>query len=353
VSVSPAVSGPPVPGPPVSGPPATVPAPAPPLRPAPVLGIVVPCYNEEPVLPELARRLGEILDGLEAEGRIAPGSHATFVDDGSRDRTWPIIASLHARDPRWRGVKLSRNRGHQNALMAGLGTAGGDAVVTVDADLQDDPEAIGRMVDAYREGAEIVFGVRSARRADTAFKRHSARGFYRLLESLGVEVVHDHADYRLMSRRAVDALHHYPESNLFLRALIPQLGYRTAVVTYERAERFAGDSKYPLRKMLGFAFEGITSFSTRPLRLIMLLGCAVSVLSFLLGLWAILAETVFHVTVPGWASTVVPIYFICGLQTFCLGLVGEYIGKIYLETKRRPRFLVDEVLAPDRAAGGE
>ncbi|SHK09027.1 Glycosyltransferase involved in cell wall bisynthesis [Roseomonas rosea] len=323
------------------------------LRPAPVLGIVVPCYNEEEVLPELARRLDEILDGLIAEGRIAPSSHVTFVDDGSRDRTWALIASFHAQSPRWRGVKLSRNRGHQNALMAGLSSAGGDAVISVDADLQDDPAAIGRMVDAYREGAEIVFGVRSARRTDTAFKRLTAQGYYRFLAALGVEIVHDHADYRLLSRRALDALHRYRESNLFLRALIPQLGFKTAVVTYERSSRFAGESKYPLRRMLSLAFEGVTSFSTRPLRLIMVLGSVVSVISVLLGIWALLAELVFHVTVPGWASTVVPIYFICGLQTFCLGVVGEYVGKIYLEAKQRPRFLIEEELAPaeERRAG--
>jgi glycosyltransferase involved in cell wall biosynthesis len=294
------------------------------------------------------RRLDEILDGLISEGRIARGSHVTFVDDGSRDRTWALIAGYHARSPRWRGVKLSRNRGHQNALMAGLSSAGGDALISVDADLQDDPAAIGRMVDAYRQGAEIVFGVRSARRTDTAFKRHTAQGYYRLLAALGVEIVHDHADYRLLSRRALDGLHRYRESNLFLRALIPQLGFRTAVVTYERSSRFAGQSKYPLARMLGLAFEGITSFSTRPLRLIMLLGSIVSAASFLLGIWAIVAEVVFHVTVPGWASTVVPIYFICGLQTFCLGVVGEYIGKIYLETKQRPRFLIEERLTPER-----
>ena len=317
------------------------------LRRPPVLGIVVPCYNEEEVLPELVRRLEEILDGLVAEGRIDPASHVTFVDDGSRDRTWALIAAFHARSPRWRGVKLSRNRGHQNALMAGLSAADGDAVISVDADLQDDPAAIGRMVDAYRAGAEIVFGVRSARRTDTTFKRLTARGYYRLLSILGAEVVHDHADYRLLSRRALDALHRYRESNLFLRALIPQLGFRTAVVTYERSSRFAGESKYPLRRMLSLGFEGITSFSTRPLRLIMLLGSFVSSVSFLLGIWALLAELVFQVTVPGWTSTVVPIFFICGVQTFCLGVVGEYVGRIYLETKQRPRFLIEEQLAPE------
>ncbi|MFH5923531.1 glycosyltransferase family 2 protein [Roseomonas xinghualingensis] len=319
------------------------------MRPPPTLGIVVPCYNEEPVLPELVRRLAGILDELIVEGRIRADSHVTFIDDGSRDRTWALITAFHASSTRWRGVKLSRNRGHQNALMAGLGHAPGDALISVDADLQDDPAAIGRMVDAYREGAEIVFGVRNGRPTDTAFKRHTAQGYYKLLSALGVEIVHDHADYRLLSRRALDALQHYRESNLFLRALIPQLGFKTAVVTYERSSRFAGKSKYPLRKMLSFAFEGITSFSTRPLRLIMLLGFAVSIISFLLAIWAIMAELVFQVTVPGWTSTVVPIYFICGLQTFCLGIVGEYIGKIYLETKQRPRFLIEETLAPKTA----
>jgi glycosyltransferase involved in cell wall biosynthesis len=321
------------------------------LRAAPVLGIVVPCYNEEEVLPELVRRLTETLDRLITEGCVQADSHVTFVDDGSRDRTWAVITELHEQSSRWRGVKLSRNRGHQNALMAGLATAEGDVLISVDADLQDDPNAIARMVGAYREGAEIVFGVRSARRTDTAFKRHTAQAYYRLLSTLGVEIVHDHADYRLLSRRALNALHRYRESNLFLRALIPQLGFKTAIVTYERSARFAGESKYPLRKMLSLAFEGVTSFSTRPLRLIMLLGCVVSVISFLLGCWAVLMALVFQVTVPGWASTVVPIYLICGLQTFCLGIVGEYIGKIYLETKQRPRFVIEEMLPSDGEPG--
>jgi glycosyltransferase involved in cell wall biosynthesis len=313
-------------------------------RPTPALSIVIPCYNEEDVLPELIRRLAEILDGLIAEDRITADSHVIFVDDGSRDRTWALIAAFHASSRRWRGVKLSRNRGHQNALMAGLVSAEGDVVISVDADLQDDPAAIGLMVDAYRDGAEVVFGVRSERHTDTAFKRHTAQAYYRLLSILGVEIVHNHADYRLLSRRALEALHQYRESNLFLRALIPQLGFKTATVTYERAKRFAGVSKYPLKRMLALAFEGVTSFSTRPLRLIMLLGSVVSFFSILLGVWAILAEAVFHITLPGWASTVVPIYFICGLQTFCLGVVGEYVGRIYLETKQRPRFLIEEQL---------
>ena len=317
------------------------------MRAAPSLDVVVPCYNEEEVLPETARQLGALLDALLAAGSITAG-RALFVDDGSRDATWALIEALNAADPRLGGVKLSRNRGHQNALMAGLATATADVVVSIDADLQDDPAIIAAMVDAYRGGAEIVLGVRSDRGSDSGFKRVTAQGFYRFLHAMGVEVVYDHADYRLMSRRALAALAEYPETNLFLRALIPQLGFTVASVPYRRAERFAGESKYPLGKMLAFALDGVTSFSTRPLRLITLLGFLVSSVSFGLGLWALFTAVFTRDAIPGWASTVVPIYLICGVQLLCIGIIGEYIGKIYFETKRRPRFIVDRVLG-----GGE
>ena len=317
------------------------------MRAAPSLDVVVPCYNEEEVLPETARQLGALLDALLAAGSITAG-RVLFVDDGSRDATWALIEALNAADPRLGGVKLSRNRGHQNALMAGLATATADVVVSIDADLQDDPAIIAAMVDAYRGGAEIVLGVRSDRGSDSGFKRVTGQGFYRFLHAMGVEVVYDHADYRLMSRRALAALAEYPETNLFLRALIPQLGFTVASVPYRRAERFAGESKYPLGKMLAFALDGVTSFSTRPLRLITLLGFLVSSVSFGLGLWALFTAVFTRDAIPGWASTVVPIYLICGVQLLCIGIIGEYIGKIYFETKRRPRFIVDRVLG-----GGE
>ncbi len=319
------------------------------LRPPPSLGLVLPCYNEEAVLPETTRQLLALLDGLQADGRIA-AARVYFVDDGSTDGTWALIEAMRQTDARLSGIKLSRNRGHQNALMAGLAAAPQQAVISLDADLQDDPGIIGAMVDAWRGGAEIVLAVRSDRSSDSWFKRSTAQGFYRFMHNMGVDVVADHADYRLMGRRALAALAEYPEVNLFLRALVPQLGFSVATVPYARAERFAGESKYPLRKMIAFAFEGVTSFSTRPLRLITLLGFIVSSASFLLGIWAVFAAVFMRSTVPGWASTVVPIYLICGVQLLCVGIIGEYVGKIYLETKRRPRFIIDRNL--DDEAGG-
>ncbi len=320
--------------------------------PCPRLAVVVPCYNEEDVLPETARRLDALLGTLIEDGRIAADSHICFVDDGSRDRTWAVIRELRHGSSRCGGIKLSRNRGHQNALMAGLLSVPGDVVVSVDADLQDDLNAIDAMLAAAAAGSDIVYGMRSARPADSPMKRLTARAYYRLLHALGVEIVFDHADFRLMTRRAVEALREYEESNLFLRALIPQLGFDTAIVTYERAERFAGTSKYPIRKMLAFALEGITSFSTRPLRLVTLLGLVISLLALALTIWASFAALVLEITIPGWASTVIPIYLICGVQLFCVGIIGEYVGKIYLETKRRPRFHVASTLRPRVGARG-
>ena len=317
----------------------------------PTLTVVVPCFNEAEVLPETARRLGLLLAALAQEGLVAPDSHACFVDDGSTDRTWAIIQELNAGSSLFSGLRLSRNRGHQAALMAGLLGARGDVVISIDADLQDDLNAMPAMLAAQQAGADIVYGVRSARATDTLGKRVSARLYYRLLHWLDVEIVFDHADFRLMTRRAIEALRQYGETNLFLRALIPQLGFATQVVTYDRGERFAGTSKYPVRKMLALALEGVTSFSTRPLRLITALGCVMSVFSLALTIWALVSWFVFAATVPGWASTVVPIYLVCGVQLLSLGVIGEYVGKIYLETKRRPRSHVAETLAPRQVDG--
>jgi glycosyltransferase involved in cell wall biosynthesis len=314
----------------------------------PILSIIVPCYNEEQVLDEAANRLGQILDGFVSLRHVHPASHIYFVDDGSTDRSWTIVKRWSQHSDRFRGLKLSRNRGHQAALMAGLLTAPGDLILSVDADLQDDLGSIEGMLEAHASGADIVLGVRSARKSDSYFKRITAHAYYTVLKWMGVEIVPDHADYRLMTRRAVEALRQYEESNLFLRALIPQLGFKTAIVHYERLERFAGHSKYSLAKMMSLALEGITSFSTRPLRLITLLGLLVSTISFLLSLWAFITLFLGR-TVPGWASTVIPIYFMCGVQMLCLGIMGEYVGKIYIETKRRPRYLIEETIDADFA----
>jgi glycosyltransferase involved in cell wall biosynthesis len=311
----------------------------------PVLSIVVPCFNEEDVLPETAGRLKRQLDGLVCEGAIAPSSHACFVDDGSKDRTWSLIEGLNAQSARFRGLKLSRNRGHQAALMAGLLNVDGDLVISIDADLQDDPEAIVPMLRAAAGGADIVYGVRSARAGDTVLKRQTAHLYYRLLGFLGVEIVFNHADFRLLSRRVVEALREYEETNLFLRALIPRLGFVASYVEYERAQRFAGKSKYSLPRMVALAIEGVTSFSNRPLRLITMLGCATALLSLGLTVWALCVSLIFKATIPGWASIVIPVYLVCGVQLLCLGVIGEYVGKIYLETKRRPRFHVTEMLS--------
>jgi glycosyltransferase involved in cell wall biosynthesis len=313
--------------------------------PAPILAVVIPCFNEQAVLPETARRLDVLFDHLIETGRIAAQSHVCFVDDGSTDRTWALIADLQQNSPRIAGIRLTRNRGHQNALMAGLLHTDGDILVSVDADLQDDLNAIETMLDAAEAGAEIVYGVRSARRTDSFQKRISAHAYYRLLRWMGVEIVFDHADFRLLTRRAVEALAQFGETNLFLRALIPQLGFQTSIVTYERAERFAGVTKYSLRKMLGLAVEGVTSFSTRPLQIVTILGGFTALLAIGLTVWALLATLVFRHVIPGWASTVIPIYLICSVQLLSLGVIGEYVGKIYLEAKRRPRFLIAETLA--------
>lgn len=309
------------------------------------LYIVVPCYKEEAVLPETAKRLGEKLRALEADGKIDGKSRVLFVNDGSKDQTWPIIEALHAQDARFSGINLSRNRGHQNALLAGLMTAmtRADMIVSMDADLQDDVNAVDQMVDAYHNGYDVVYGVRSAREKDTFFKRFTAESFYKLMKALGVDIVFNHADYRLMSRRAVEGLSQFSEVNLFLRGIVPQIGYPWTVVKYERAERFAGESKYPLKKMLAFAFDGITSFSVKPMRLILSLGAIIFVVSIFALLWTLIANLSGH-AVSGWSSLMCSIWLLGGIQLLSLGVIGEYIGKIYSESKRRPRFIIQDIL---------
>lgn len=315
------------------------------------LAIVVPCYNEQEVLPATVTRLLELLTQLHAAGALTADSHLLFVDDGSGDQTWALLQQAAASDPRVRALRLSRNCGHQRALLAGLHAARGDAVVSIDADLQDDVEAIAAMVQAARQGADIVYGVRRQRQADTRFKRVTAEIYYRILALFGVEIVFNHADFRLMSRRALDAFAQFGESNLFLRGLVPQLGFTTTFVTYDRQERNAGESKYPLRRMLSLAWEGITSFSIVPLRAITLLGLVTCVLALGVGVWGLWLGLFTNHVVPGWTSTLVPITFIGGVQLLSLGVIGEYVGKIYVETKRRPPYFVAERLwADDDAA---
>jgi polyisoprenyl-phosphate glycosyltransferase len=311
---------------------------------APILAIVVPCFNEAAVLSETSKQLQALLIELIKSGAVDASSRVWFVDDGSRDGTWSIVESeSRTSGSRVCGIKLSRNRGHQSALLAGLMVATGDALVSVDADLQDDLGAIAKMVDAFRRGSDIVYGVRSARTSDTMFKRATAEGYYRVLSALGVEVVFNHADYRLMSRRAVEALRSFPESNLFLRALIPQLGFRSTIVEYERKERFAGESKYPLSKMLALAWQGISSFSTMPLRAITALGFLVSLTSLGMGFWALAVRMFTNDALPGWASIVIPIFLISGVQLLALGVIGEYLAKVFMETKRRPHYFIEVV----------
>ena len=309
------------------------------------LYVVVPCYKEEEVLPETSKRLKAKLTALIAQGKISPRSRILFVNDGSKDRTWPIIEELHARDRIFSGVNLSRNRGHQNALLAGLMTAvqHADLMVSMDADLQDDIDAMDKMIDAYHEGYDVVYGVRASRKTDSFFKRFTAESFYKLMKAMGVDIVFNHADYRLMSRRAVEGLADFREVNLFLRGIVPQIGYAWTTVEYDRAKRFAGESKYPLKKMLSFAFDGITSFSVKPMRLILVLGAVIFVLSLLMLLWA-LVEWVSGKTVSGWASLICSIWMIGGIQLLALGVIGEYIGKVYSETKARPRYIIERVL---------
>ncbi len=307
------------------------------------LSLVVPCYNEQDALPETARRLRLLLADLVSRGKIDASSNIWLVDDGSQDATWPIIEQLASRGP-FVGVKLSRNRGHQYALLAGLFAADGEAVISLDADLQDDLGVIEQMVDSYRQGHEIVYGVRKRRDRDSWFKRWTARRYYALLKGLGVSIIPDHADFRLMGRTALRALAEYREVNLFLRGIIPQLGYRSTCVYYERQQRIAGESKYPLHRMVALAIDGITSFSPVPLRLIATLGGCVFLCSVAVEIWVLLVRFATSRAVPGWASITLPIYGLGGIQLLGLGVVGEYIAKSYMEAKRRPRFHIEKVI---------
>lgn len=309
------------------------------------LYIVIPCYNEQEVLQETARRLADKLQALKERDRIGEKSRILFVNDGSKDATWMLITDLCAQNTIYAGVNLSRNRGHQNALLAGIATAAehADMIVSMDADLQDDIDAIDRMIDAYQEGNDVVYGVRSSREKDTFFKRHSAQFFYHFMKFLGAEIVYNHADYRLLSNRAAKALLSFDEVNLFLRGLVPMIGFQSTTVTYERGERFAGESKYPLGKMLTFAMEGVTSLSVKPIRMITIGGMLVSVVSLIM-LIKSFADYFHGNVVPGWTSMMVSIWVLGGLQLMAIGVIGEYIGKTYMETKRRPKYMIETVI---------
>lgn len=313
-----------------------------------ILYTVIPCYNEQEVLPETSRRMKEKYQSLIASRKISPASRIVFVDDGSRDRTWEMIAELHQADNLYSGIKLTRNRGHQNALLCGLMTVYplADAVISMDADLQDDIGVIDGFLEQFAQGCDVVYGVRSDRESDTFFKRFTAEAFYKMMRAMGADVVFNHADCRLMSRRALEGLSQFEEVNLFLRGLVPMVGYRSGVVTYARHERFAGESKYPLRKMLALAFEGITSLSTRPVKLISLLGAAIFGVSLLMLIYFFVQYFLGN-TVQGWASLAVSVWALGGLQLLAIGVIGEYVGKVYLEAKARPRYLVECFLNAD------
>lgn len=310
--------------------------------PVPVLFIVIPCYNEQEALPITANRLTELTDDMLSKGLIAPESRIVLVDDGSTDDTWRVIAGLHAADARFEGVKLAHNAGHMNALWAGMTLSAGrcDCVITIDADLQDDVNAMYGFLAEYAKGADVVYGVRSSREKDTFFKRTTAQGFYRMMKKLGVELVYNHADYRLLSSRALEALLSFGEVNMFLRGMVPMLGFKTAEVTYERGERVAGESKYPLKKMITFAAEGVTSLSNRPIRWVLGLGALCVLLGVVMAVY-VFVSLVRGRTVAGWPSLMMSIWLLGGLQLMALGVIGEYIGKIYMETKRRPKFILE------------
>ena len=309
----------------------------------PILYIVIPCYNEQEVLPITAPIFLQKLADLTAAGKISPDSRVLFVNDGSKDRTWEIICDLAARDPHYAGICQSRNRGHQNAVLAGLMEVKSrcDITISIDCDGQDDINAMDAMVDAYRDGCDVVYGVRSKRETDTFFKRFTAESFYKILNAMGAEVVFNHADYRLMSARVLEEFARFREVNLFLRGMVPLVGFKSTCVTYERHERMAGESHYPLSKMLALAFDGITSLSIKPIRFITGFGVFVALVSFIGVLWAVI-EAALGLTVSGWASMTSIICFVSGVQLICLGVIGEYIGKIYLESKHRPRYIISD-----------
>lgn len=309
------------------------------------LYLAIPCYNEEEVLWDSAEKLLNKYYDLMSAGKITDDSKIVFIDDGSRDRTWDIISDLHNQNAIFQGIKLSRNRGHQNALLCGLMTLKdkADAVISIDADLQDDINVFDEMIDKFEAGCDVVYGVRSKRETDTFFKRFTAEAFYKILNKMGAKVIFNHADFRLMSRRALEAFSLYRETNIFLRGMVPLIGYKSDVVKYERSERLAGESKYPLKKMLALAWEGITSLSIQPIRMITWLGLIIFLISLIMIIYSVISFFV-GAAVSGWASTLCSIWALGGLQLLAIGIIGEYIGKIYLETKRRPRFIVEKYL---------
>ena len=310
-----------------------------------IIAVLIPCYNEEAVLHETTKQLKNKMEKLIKDKLISEESRVMYVNDGSKDNTWSIIKEIHSKDELFTGLTLSRNRGHQNALLAGLMTAKNyaDMVISMDADLQDDINVIDKMVEKYNEGNDIVYGVRSSRKKDTFFKRFTAQGFYKFMQLMGVDIVYNHADCRLMSKRALDELENFTEVNLFLRGIVPLIGFKSEIVTYERNERFAGESKYPLKKMLSFAFDGITSFSIKPIRFISFIGFIFCLISVGVLIYSI-AQKILGNTVDGWTFIVCSIWLVSGVQMISLGVIGEYIGKIYNETKRRPRYIIEEEL---------
>ena len=310
-----------------------------------IIWLVIPCYNEQEVLPETSRQLEEIMRGLIKKDKISDKSKIAFVNDGSKDNTWNIITDLHEKNPMFTGINLAHNKGHQNALLAGLMTAKdyADAAISLDADLQDDVGVIEQFIDKFNEGKDVVYGVRSTRATDTVFKRSTAHAFYKLMKAMGADTLQDHADYRLMSKRALEGLAKYKDVNLFLRGIVPMIGYETDVVYYERHERFAGESKYPLKKMLSFAVDGITSCSVKPIRMITSLGTLVFTVSIVMLIYFLIVWLLGH-TVQGWTTIVISLWGIGGLILLSLGIIGEYVGKIYMEVKERPRFIIEKLL---------
>ena len=311
----------------------------------PILYIVVPCYNEEEVLYETTKRLKVKLKEIIKSKKVSNQSRVMYVNDGSKDKTWDIIKEINDKEELFTGISLSRNRGHQNALLGGLLTAKNyaDVVISMDADLQDDIDAIEKMIDKYHEGNDIVYGVRCTRKKDSFFKRFTAETFYKLMKYLGVDCIYNHADYRLTSKKVLDEFSNFKEVNLFLRGMFPLVGFKSDIVYYERNERYAGNSKYPLKKMLNFAWDGITSFSVKPLRLICILGFIILFVSIVIMIYSVIRKLTGN-TVPGWTFLSISIWFIGGIQMISIGIIGEYIGKIYQETKRRPRYIISENL---------
>ena len=315
------------------------------MKKRPILYLVIPCYNEEEMLDITSEKLTQKMEKLISEKKISEESHVLYVNDGSKDKTWEKIEETHKKNKLFSGVKLSRNKGHQNALLAGLMTAKEycDITISMDADLQDDINVIDKMLEEYQNGSEIVYGVRNSRKKDTFFKRFTAESFYKFMNLMGVEIVFNHADCRLMSKKALEGLEQFEEVNLFLRGIVPQIGYKTSIAYYERGERVAGESKYPLKKMLKFAMEGITSFSVKPLKMITSIGFVMSLFSFIILIYALIVKVIGN-TVPGWTFITISIWLVAGIQMLSIGIIGEYIGKIYNETKKRPRYIIEDVL---------